>query len=184
MNLFALEHSKAAYRADIALYGFAVALLAVALLRAGPDVGRIEIAAVALAGLAGWTLVEYVLHRFVLHGIAPFRRWHALHHERPMALICTPTILSASLFLVLVFLPALILGGRWRAGALTLGLLAGYLAYTLTHHGTHHWRSRNAWFNQRKRWHALHHHGDRPACFGVTTGFWDRVFGTAGRARR
>lgn len=184
MNPFALEHGKAAYRADIALYGLAVVILAGALARAGPSVSRTEIAAVALAGLAAWTLVEYALHRFVLHGVDPFRRWHALHHDRPMALICTPTILSATLFLTLVFLPALLFGGRWRAGALTLGLLAGYLAYTITHHATHHWHGGNAWFRQRKRWHALHHHGEKPACFGVTSGFWDHVFGTAAPAAR
>lgn len=184
MNLFALEHGRAAYLADIALYGIAVALLGAALTQAGPDVPRREIVAVALAGVALWSLVEYALHRFVLHGIEPFRRWHGLHHDRPMALICTPTILSASLFVVLVFLPALLLGGRWRAGALTLGLLTGYLAYTVTHHATHHWHGRSAWLRKRKRWHALHHHDRSPACFGVTTGFWDRVFGTAGRARR
>jgi cyclopropane-fatty-acyl-phospholipid synthase len=184
MNPFALEHGRAACAADIAIYAAAVAILAGVLIGADAKAPRIELAALALAGLAGWTLVEYAMHRFVLHGIEPFRRWHALHHERPRALIGTPTILSALIFVVLAFLPALVLAGPWRAGALTLGLVAGYLAYTVMHHATHHWSGRIAWLNRRKRWHALHHHGARPACFGVTTGFWDRAFGTAGGARR
>ena len=53
---------------------------------------------VALAGAATWTFLEYVLHRFVLHGVAPFSDWHRQHHLRPLALICSPTVLSAALF--------------------------------------------------------------------------------------
>ncbi|MDX5446368.1 MAG: hypothetical protein LPJ87_09975, partial [Zoogloeaceae bacterium] len=29
-----------------------------------------------IAGLVSWTLLEYLLHRFVLHGRGPFQRWH------------------------------------------------------------------------------------------------------------
>ena len=121
MELFALEHSKAAYRADFALYATAVVLLAGFLAYDGPREQWLGIASIALAGLVSWTAIEYVLHRFVLHGMQPFRRWHAEHHQRPRALICSPTIMSASLIVVLVFLPALLLGGLWRACALTLG---------------------------------------------------------------
>ncbi len=180
MNPFPLEHGRIAYVADFVLYGLAVALMSAVLLRGAPGISRTEIGAMALAGFVGWTLVEYAMHRFVLHGLLPFRRWHALHHERPRARIGTPTTLSMLVFLVFAFLPAWMLGGPWRAGAVTLGLVAGYLAYTLVHHGTHHWHGRIAWFNRRRRWHALHHHGEGPSCFGVTTDFWDRVFGTAG----
>uniref|UniRef100_UPI0027384B81 hypothetical protein n=1 Tax=Stenotrophomonas sp. YIM B06876 TaxID=3060211 RepID=UPI0027384B81 len=91
MRLFALEHSKAAYLADFVLYGMAVLALAALLWASGPAAQRGEFAAIALLGFAGWTLVEYVLHRFVLHWLQPFERWHALHHEHPAALICTPT---------------------------------------------------------------------------------------------
>ena len=79
----------------------------------------------------------------------------------------------------LVFLPALLMSNLWIASAFTLGVLAGYLAYSITHHATHHWRARSPWLLQRKRWHALHHrHADEPACYGVTTDLWDRVFGS------
>jgi sterol desaturase/sphingolipid hydroxylase (fatty acid hydroxylase superfamily) len=134
-------------------------------------------------GLAGWTAIEYVMHRFVLHGLRPFSQWHAQHHQRPVALISTPTIVSATLIAALVYLPARLLGGLWQAGALTLGVMAGYLAYAVAHHATHHWRADSAWLKRRKRWHALHHHlADSPACYGVTTSFWDHVFGSVPRA--
>lgn len=179
MVLFSLEHSKAAYRADFALYGIAVVLLAGFLLAGSPTGELPEIAAWSLAGLAGWTGIEYALHRFVLHGLRPFSRWHAAHHQRPMALICAPTIMSAALIVTLVFLPALLLGGLWRACALTLGVLAGYLAFSVTHHATHHWRADHAWLKQRKQWHALHHNTGEAGCYGVTSAFWDHVFGSA-----
>lgn len=179
MGLFTLEHGKLAYRADFAAYGAAVLLLAAFLLADSPHAQRLAIAALVLLGLASWTLIEYVLHRFVLHGLPPFRGWHAQHHQRPMALICTPTLVSATLIFTLVFVPALALGNAWRAAALTLGVLTGYLAYTITHHATHHWRAEGAWLRRRKRWHALHHRPlAHPGCYGVTSEVWDHVFGS------
>ncbi len=183
MGLYTLEHSRSAYRADFALYGAALVGLAAFLVFDGPRGQRLEIAACALAGLGFWSVVEYALHRFVLHGLQPFQGWHAQHHRRPAALICTPTILSATLIATLVFLPALVFG-LWWACALTLGVVTGYLAYSVTHHATHHWRADNAWLKRRKRWHALHHLPiEQPGCYGVTSGFWDHVFGSSPRAR-
>jgi cyclopropane-fatty-acyl-phospholipid synthase len=178
MHIFHLEHSKAAYHADFALYGATVLLLSTLLIVAGPHDQQWQLFAIAWGGLAAWTFIEYALHRYVLHGVQPFRRWHEVHHERPTALICTPTILSAMLISVLVFLPALLIGGAWRACALTVGLLTGYLVYAATHHATHHWRANNIWLRERKRWHALHHHIGRPGHYGVTSSFWDNVFGS------
>ena len=177
MGFFTLEHSKKAYHADFALYGAAVLVLAGFVLLYGPRAQRVETATFALLGHGSWTTIEYGLHRFVLHGLQPFRRWHEEHHQSPTALICTPTILSATLIATLVYFPALILGDHWRACALTLGVMAGYLAYSITHHATHHWHVDNAWLKRRKRWHALHHHAvAQPGCFGVTTAFWDYLF--------
>jgi cyclopropane-fatty-acyl-phospholipid synthase len=185
MGLFRLEHSKAAYHADFALYGAAVVALAAFLSMDSPRGQRLEVASLAVLGLASWTLIEYAMHRFVLHGLPPFRRLHAQHHERPTALICTPTIFSAALIATLVFLPALAWGKVLFAGAFTLGVLAGYLAYSVTHHATHHWRADSAWLKRRKRWHALHHrHVEQPGCYGVTSAFWDRVFGSTGQPHR
>jgi sterol desaturase/sphingolipid hydroxylase (fatty acid hydroxylase superfamily) len=184
MGFLALEHSKAAYRADFVLYGAAVTAFAAFVLMDGPRDQTPEILAYASAGLVGWTAIEYALHRFVLHRMLPFSRWHAEHHQRPRALICAPTILSAALIALLVFLPALALGDLWRACALTTGILAGYLAFSITHHATHHWRADSAWLKRRKRWHALHHDAvGQPGCYGVTCTFWDHILGSARRTR-
>jgi len=179
MGLLTLEHSKLAYRADFSLYALAVPALSAFLLWNAPRAHWLAASLWVLAGLVSWTAIEYALHRFVLHGMQPFRAWHEAHHERPTALICAPTIFSATLILVLVFLPAWAIGDVWCACSLTLGLLAGYLAYAITHHAAHHWRADSAWLRERKRWHALHHHARQPGCYGVTSPLWDRVFGSA-----
>lgn len=180
MGLFSLEHGRAAYQADFALYGGAVVLLAAFLCVAAPLEMRVQAALYTLLGLGSWSAIEYAFHRFILHGMQPFSRWHAQHHQRPKARICTPTVLSAALIVMLVSLPAYLLWGVWRAAGFTLGVLAGYFAYSVVHHAMHHWHTDSAWLRQRKRWHALHHvHSGVPACYGVTSAFWDHVFGTA-----
>ena len=181
MRLFTLEHSAAAYVADFALHGTAVVLLTAFLAIDGPEAHRLQMAAFVLLGLAGWTFIEYASHRFVLHGLQPFQRWHAQHHQRPMAFIYAPTILIAMVIVTLVFLPSLLLSDLWRGCALTLGVLAGYLAYSVTHHATHHWSAQSTWLRRRQHWHALHHRPvERAGRYGVTTSFWDHVFRTAG----
>ena len=36
-----------------------------------------------LAGVAAWTLLEYLVHRIVFHRYSVGRRLHRLHHDRP-----------------------------------------------------------------------------------------------------
>lgn len=198
MPLFTLEHSPKAYRIDFALYGLISLGMAAALLLASPAGQGPMLAAWALGGVAAWSPVEYLLHRYVLHGLAPFSRWHDEHHRRPTALIGSPTGLSLTLFATLVAAPAWWVLGPWPACALTFGLLTGYLAYGLLHHATHHavpgFMRRSAWLARRRRWHAQHHQahlvrqGGRLAApmgmaaghYGVSSALWDHAFGTAG----
>lgn len=185
MQLFVLEHSKFAYYADFVFYAMTSLALAVLLMIAGPQAQRLLISAYALIGLGSWTFIEYMLHRFVLHGLPPFSQWHAAHHSRPTALICAPTIFSASLIMALIFIPALLLVGFWLAVAFTFGVLVGYLTYAVVHHAIHHWHVDSAWLKRRKHCHALHHaaHGSSAKIlshYGVTSGFWDYVFGSNG----
>lgn len=180
MPAFNIEHSPARYRADFIFYAFAVVTLTLWLALQTPAGSVGSVAGLALAGVAIWSALEYILHRFVLHALQPFARWHGEHHRRPAALVGTPALLSAPLFGLLVALPAVWLLGPWRGGALTLGVLAGYLAYATMHHALHHWRLAHPWWQARQFAHARHHHLLQPCCFGVTSAFWDRVLRTAG----
>lgn len=177
MKFFHIEHSRWAYRADLGFYSAVSLVLAAVLLGFSPRDHRGLLLSLAAAGLASWSLVEYMLHRFVLHRVRPFSVWHAVHHQRPSALIGTPTLLSASLIALFVFLPGLWAGGLWAAWAITWGLSTGYLGYGLMHHALHQKRSRFAWLRRRQLWHARHHGArDDPAHFGVTSAVWDHVF--------
>ena len=187
MALLSIHHSPAAQWADFFVYGSAALVLSVwlALQAPGAD-ARVLLgwAVLALLGVFAWTLLEYLLHRFVLHGLQPFARWHAQHHRAPAALIGTPTVVSAPLFALLVALPAALLLGPLQGVVFTWGALLGYLAYSATHHVLHHRPLTHPWWQRRKFAHAKHHHLMQPCCFGVTSGFWDWVLRTGGHVVR
>ncbi len=183
MLIFTIEQSPATYFADFSVYGVVIAALAVTVGIYAPQELQNALMLWVLAGLAVWTLVEYGLHRFVLHRLAPFAAMHEMHHRNPRALIGTPTVVTAALFAVLVFLPALWAADVWVACALTLGVLLGYMAYSVLHHAAHHWRSSGAWLKHRKQVHGLHHQFGPPGFYGVTTSLWDHVFRTTRSTR-
>jgi sterol desaturase/sphingolipid hydroxylase (fatty acid hydroxylase superfamily) len=177
-KVFNIEQSRVAYWADFGLYGAAIFGLVLFLFVSGDRIGLFQMIGFALSGLFIWTLLEYVLHRFVLHGLEPFKTLHALHHLRPRALIFAPTLLSGTLIGLLIFTPTFLMSSVAGATALTVGLLIGYLGYALTHHAIHHWTARVGWMRTRKLIHARHHSQRVTAHFGVTSTFWDRVFGS------
>lgn len=178
MGAFKFEQHPAMYFADFVLYPLViVGGMAVLIEYAHGSVGALLAAAVL--GFLAWSLVEYALHRFVLHGLPPFKHWHETHHERPFALIGSSTPVSMTAFAALVFWPLSAVNGPWIALAATLGMTLGYLLYVIVHHATHHWRARpGSWMQARKRDHARHHRPGAEGWYGVTTPFWDRVFGT------
>jgi len=178
MTIFKLEHAKPVYYADFVAYTLMIALVSGLLIRYAPRDQWRHIALSVAGAVAAWPLIEYALHRYVMHRVEPFRGWHMEHHDRPRAFICTPTIYSAGLIFTLVFLPALASGNLWVATGLTLGVTIGYLAFSWIHHAVHYWRADGAWLRKRKRLHHLHHRPGSACNYGVTTSFWDDVFGT------
>ncbi len=138
----------------------------------------------AVAGIAAWTLVEYLMHRFVFHRVPFVRDMHEQHHERHDELVGTPAWISLPAMAV-VGVGLIGVFGLEAGSALTTGLTLGYWWYIGVHHILHHWRIPNHGYAFRlKRRHALHHHFDESANFGVTSGFWDYVFGTTVSVQR
>ncbi len=141
----------------------------------------------AVGGIAAWTLLEYLMHRLVFHHLPYIRGMHERHHEEHDALVGTPAWLSLPA-IALVASSLVLAMGLEVGGAFATGLSVGYCWYISVHHIVHHWRlPDHGYAFQLKRRHALHHHFDDDANFGVTSGFWDYVFGTnislRGRAR-
>lgn len=135
-------------------------------------------------GCCGWTLVEYFAHRFQLHptGNLPEGdlRAHLLHHSFPnlknkIALSWCEN--SAILFF-------LIASFRWLfsdlvVGMLFMGFIATMIAYDCIHYFCHFGPELdNSWLKELRINHLKHHYRSQQVNFGVTTNFWDKVFGT------
>jgi sterol desaturase/sphingolipid hydroxylase (fatty acid hydroxylase superfamily) len=168
------------YYSDFLVYPVAIVVLGAAgLLEAGEN-GALGWISTACACLGLWTLIEYLLHRFGLHHIPYVRDMHDRHHAEERASVGTPTWLSLGAHLLIAFFPVLLASNFATASAVTCGLMLGYLWYISIHHILHHWHPRHpGYFYALKRRHALHHHVDETINFGVTSAFWDRLFGTA-----
>jgi sterol desaturase/sphingolipid hydroxylase (fatty acid hydroxylase superfamily) len=135
-----------------------------------------------LAGIAAWTLLEYLVHRFVFHRHAVGQRLHQLHHDHPS----DPDAERSSLSTPLLASPIgyLLIGaaGVEDGSAIFAGLLLGYLAFIAVHYAVHRWPIEpGSWLYPAKLRH-LTHHCLEDCNFGVTTIFWDIVFRTQARA--
>jgi sterol desaturase/sphingolipid hydroxylase (fatty acid hydroxylase superfamily) len=131
-----------------------------------------------LAGIAAWTLLEYLVHRFVFHRHAVGQRLHQLHHDHPS----DPDAERSSLSTPLLAFPIgyLLIGaaGVEDGSAIFAGLLLGYLAFIAVHYAVHRWPIEpGSWLYPAKLRH-LTHHCLEDSNFGVTTIFWDIVFRT------
>ena len=130
------------------------------------------------AGAALWTLCEYLVHRVVYHRIVIFRRYHEAHHADPRAYIGAPPMLATGIVFLGSYAPFEAVAPIFANG-LSVGMLAGYAVYALVHHACHFWMPAPGGYLYRIRLHhAAHHYSHDEGNFGVTTSFWDRVFGT------
>ena len=109
---------------------------------------------------------------------------HDAHHADQLALIGTPIWISLSIMVVFVLLPLTFLVEQHVAIGLACGLMLGHFWYGGVHHILHHWKIEPGtyWYRLKRR-HMLHHHFDDMGNFGVTSGFWDVVFGTDVKVR-
>lgn len=139
-----------------------------------------------IGGIVLWTVLEYSLHRWVFHlnaesggvFICTFHfLLHGLHHKVPFdpyRLVFPPvpaTILAALFYQPLPFLtscPKIMLAG---------GLL-GYLCYDMIHYYIHYGSPTVSYMYNLKRYHYQHHFVNHDAGFGISSPFWDAIFGT------
>jgi 4-hydroxysphinganine ceramide fatty acyl 2-hydroxylase len=141
---------------------------------------------VMLAGIFIWTLVEYVMHRYVFHFELP-GKWgarlhfviHGVHHDYPsdkMRLVMPPS-LSLPLALAFFFLFRLLIPDLylWMFFAT---FLMGYLFYDIGHYAMHHFNFKSGLFKRLKQHHMLHHYQDPDKGFGVSSPLWDLIIGS------
>jgi dihydroceramide fatty acyl 2-hydroxylase len=148
-------------------------------------------AAFWLGGIAFWTWVEYMVHRFILHGVFPdgpglrrlthrlFDHLHVEHHKRPWdGNHINGTIRDTAPFLAPAFLLALLLPPQTLLAFLS-GLVQAYVVEEWVHHSVHFYHFDNLYFRYIKRHHMYHHSrvGSERG-FGLTNGIWDVVYDT------
>ncbi|PXA83376.1 fatty acid hydroxylase [Nostoc sp. 3335mG] len=137
------------------------------------------------AGLFGWTLFEYAMHRFMFHWKTQSRIFrsvvfitHGNHHvdtSDPYRNMMPP-IISVPVSAAVWALCLLALG---HAGSmLFLGFAIGYVLYDGIHYACHQFPMRGPILKQLRRHHILHHHAKRDGNYAITVILWDRVFGT------
>jgi sterol desaturase/sphingolipid hydroxylase (fatty acid hydroxylase superfamily) len=136
----------------------AIVLLAISQLRMSSD------AVLFAGGVVAWTLAEYLVHRFVLHGFAPIE--HQLHHANPdgavLAIFWRIWICFALVYLI-------------AGGAFVAGALVAYAWYLFVHHCAHHGPDKLPLPLLK---HHQSHHRFASRNYGVSTTLWDHVFGT------
>jgi len=138
-------------------------------------------------GVLSWTLIEYVLHRFVFHYSArsAFGRKlvyavHLSHHENPRAAnrFFSSVLLSLPIAMAYLLLAWLATGSLRAASYLFTGLTAGYSGYQWLHFQAHHRRPRLRLFRYLRKYHLLHHYQTPEIRFGVTSPLFDVILGT------
>ena len=139
---------------------------------------------VVVLGGAAWTLIEYLIHRWIYHHVPYFQELHDAHHAEPNAYIGAPPLLGIAIICVVSFAPLVSISFVVASG-LTTGVLVGYCTYMLVHHADHYWRpATTTWLYRARHHHAQHHYHSGHSNFGITTSFWDRVFGTVVKSGR
>ncbi|EYE98921.1 fatty acid alpha-hydroxylase [Aspergillus ruber CBS 135680] len=141
-------------------------------------------------GLFFWTLIEYVMHRFLFHidtllpdnrvGITLHFLLHGIHHYLPMdkyRLVMPPTLFVLLAAPFWKFAHSVIFYDWYAAVLAYCGGVFGYVCYDMTHYFLHH-RNLPSYYKSLKKYHLQHHFADFDNGFGVTSRFWDRIFGT------
>ncbi|MCG8340010.1 MAG: sterol desaturase family protein [Cytophagales bacterium] len=140
---------------------------------------------VFLAGFLTFTLVEYLVHRYVFHmGTSTKTKakiqytFHGVHHDYPKdkERLAMPPLVSVTISVLLFLVFKLSMGNY--AFAFLPGFVVGYASYLLVHYAIHAYQPpknflKHLWIN-----HGIHHYKDHERAFGVSSPLWDYIFGT------
>lgn len=137
-------------------------------------------------GIFTWSLMEYILHRFLFHYKPPGKIgarihfiFHGVHHDYPndaMRLVMPP-VMSVPLAIIFYFLFKLVLG-ETMVFPFFAGFVSGYLFYDISHFAIHHFNFKNKFWLNIKKHHMFHHYKEPAKGYGVSSKLWDKVFKT------
>ncbi len=146
--------------------------------------------AAAAAAVLVYPFVEYLLHRFVLHGrwlyknpltADLWKRIHYDHHQDPNRLDVLFGSLSNTLpTIVAIGLPVgWLIGGAPGAFSALASAFVIISVYEFCHCVQHlNYTPKSAWLRRIKKHHMAHHFHNETGNFGITSTFIDRIVGT------
>ena len=145
----------------------------------------LAVAGLFLLGVLIWTLLEYLIHRYVFHYEPKSRLGkqfhfivHGVHHDYPndaRRLVMPPSIsIPLAFFFYGLFL---VIFGRLASGVFA-GLVFGYVCYDMLHYATHHFPMKRGLWLWLKQYHLRHHYKDDHVGYGISSPLWDYIFGT------
>jgi sterol desaturase/sphingolipid hydroxylase (fatty acid hydroxylase superfamily) len=137
----------------------------------------------AALGVLTWTLLEYLIHRWMGHDRrfrrTPFGIEHVRHHIDGDYFAPTwKKLIVAALVAGALIGPAIAVAGTSAGTAYVTGLVAFYGIYEWLHRREHTHAGIGAYGRWARRHHLHHHFVDARTNHGVTTPIWDLVFGT------
>ena len=136
-----------------------------------------------IAGVCLWPALEYGMHsglgHLFLRGKTAFSREHLRHHAEKDFFAPTPKKIAVAIpvFAFLLMLFSLI-SGFTNALALTLGFALMYTTYEFIHRRAHTHGPTGPYSRWVRRNHFSHHFQNPRKNHGVTTPFFDYIFGT------
>ena len=133
-----MRPSKLSYYSDFVVYPVVIVGLTAVGVTGATWTDRVAWLCAGVAGFLLWTLLEYVLHRSVLHRKTYFAPMHGQHHAAPLAYIGTPPWISVVVLSACFLAPVWWWLGFGIADGLTVGVMVGYWWYGLVHHVIHH----------------------------------------------
>lgn len=166
---------------------FSISLLYYSIAVVG-TLSALETTGLFFAGFFIFTLVEYVMHRFLFHISTNTKKranfqytLHGVHHEYPKdkERLAMPPVMSITIATTLLLGLRLVLNDM--VFAFLPGFLVGYALYLTMHYILHLFKARKGFFNYLWANHAVHHYKDQTKAYGVTSPLWDYVFGTMPR---
>jgi 4-hydroxysphinganine ceramide fatty acyl 2-hydroxylase len=147
------------------------------------------VAAFFLSGGAAWTYVEYLAHRYILHGLFPegegllrgllhryFDHLHFEHHARPWDGNHINGTIRDTLPFLLVLGGLSVLAPLHTLPVFLAGIIQFYILEEWVHHSVHFYNFKGRYFRYIKKHHLYHHSPEgSEVAYGLTNGLWDVV---------
>jgi sterol desaturase/sphingolipid hydroxylase (fatty acid hydroxylase superfamily) len=136
-------------------------------------------------GLLAFSLVEYMMHRYVFHMTVYTNTrkklqyiMHGVHHEFPKDKdrLAMPPLASLSIATLLLYIFKILMHDY--VFAFLPGFLIGYASYLFVHFIIHAYQPPKHIFKILWMHHGIHHYKDNERAFGVSSPLWDYLLRT------